>query len=479
MSDGDMFTASTAPLTFHNFLEKMRQPAAADLVRSIKSFIASFQVGQPDPERDSLRAQEFMTSSEGSFRTNPLWRNASEEEIEAAGEGLEKYLMTKLYARTFAVTEEDKKEDAAVYNRTVALAFMRPEHLDIPLHYRNEQCWLLAQKELQKINQYKAPRDKLVCILNCCRVISNLLNVSADENSPPGADDFLPVLIYVVMKANPPQLNSNLEYILRFRLASRLRSEAQYFFTNLVSAVSFIKTVQATMLTDVSNEEFDRNMQLAGLGSESASEGLASVFGGVDTASPQERPRSGSATSTVANEPHAEELKSMEKEYSQESLNTADTFRNADFSGEGRKLSIATLSDCPSDLVALEAAGKRLLHNTDSSEKLQHKHPFLHTSVNDLRVSNVETLLQAYKDIVMKYEGLSLAVSSKAAMQSSGLTADAEVPAQPDSQQDEITSGLTETPTEAAPRIHPDDVAANSSPLAETATQAGSEEEAL
>lgn len=60
----------------------------------------------------------------------------------------------------------------------------------------------LAQKELQKINMYKAPRDKLVCILNCCKVINNLLlnaSIALNEN-PPGADEFLPVLIYVTIK---------------------------------------------------------------------------------------------------------------------------------------------------------------------------------------------------------------------------------------------------------------------------------------
>jgi hypothetical protein len=60
----------------------------------------------------------------------------------------------------------------------------------------------LAQKELQKINLYKAPRDKLPCILNCCKAINNLLlNASVMSNdNPPGADEFLPVLIYVTIK---------------------------------------------------------------------------------------------------------------------------------------------------------------------------------------------------------------------------------------------------------------------------------------
>lgn len=63
----------------------------------------------------------------------------------------------------------------------------------------------LAEKELQKINAFKAPREKLLCILNCCRVINNLLlNASMSENRVlAGADDFLPVLIYVTIKASP------------------------------------------------------------------------------------------------------------------------------------------------------------------------------------------------------------------------------------------------------------------------------------
>jgi Vacuolar sorting protein 9 (VPS9) domain len=41
-----------------------------------------------------------------------------------------------------------------------------------------------------------------VCILNCCKVINNLLvNASfASGQNAPGADEFLPVLIYVTIK---------------------------------------------------------------------------------------------------------------------------------------------------------------------------------------------------------------------------------------------------------------------------------------
>lgn len=69
-------------------------------------------------------------------------------------------------------------------------------------------CVLNQCVELLKINNYKAPRDKLICILNCCKVIYGLMkHMSIDE----GADMFLPLLIYVVIHANPPRLISNVQ----------------------------------------------------------------------------------------------------------------------------------------------------------------------------------------------------------------------------------------------------------------------------
>lgn len=252
---------------FDSFLDRMRNPASLDLVRSIKSFIVSFSYTASNPETDGKRIQEFFQTMEDAIRDHPLWASSSDDETDNALEGLEKYVMTKLHSRTFASTPEDVKIDAEISEKISLLqTFLRPQHLDIPSALQNEAAWLLAEKELKKINAFKAPRDKLLCIINCSRVINNLLlNASISEDHVPGgADDFLPVLIYVTIKANPPQLHSNLKSIQLYRRQSKLVSEAAYYLTNLVSAKSFILDLNAKSLS-IEESEFMESMEAARL----------------------------------------------------------------------------------------------------------------------------------------------------------------------------------------------------------------------
>lgn len=65
---------------------------------------------------------------------------------------------------------------------------------------------------------------------------------------PTGADDFLPVLIYVVLKAQPKNPMSNIEFIRDFRLPHRLRGEEDYYFTAYDSALAFLEKLDASHL---------------------------------------------------------------------------------------------------------------------------------------------------------------------------------------------------------------------------------------
>ena len=254
------------PLTFQTFLEKMRQPSAGALVRDVKTFIASLDddAAERDAARVGRRVQAFLERTEASFVQHPAWRGASASELEASGEGLEKYVMTKAHARVFGRGKRDEARDEALRRRIGAMReIVTAQHLDVAETAHAAASWALAESELGKMNQFKAPRDKLVCVLNTCRIINNTLTTR--QGSDGGADDFLPVLVYVTLRANPERLESNLRYIQRFRGESRLVSEAAYFFTNLVSAVRFLGRARASDFTGVNETEFDAALERAGV----------------------------------------------------------------------------------------------------------------------------------------------------------------------------------------------------------------------
>ncbi|KAL3026490.1 hypothetical protein AAZX31_04G234100 [Glycine max] len=301
--------------------------------------------------------------------------------------------MTKLFARVFASLPDDVKFDDQLSEKMALIQqFIRPENLDIKPAFQNESSWLLAQKELQKINMYKAPRDKLVCILNCCRVISNLLlNASvASRENPPGADEFLPVLIYVTIKANPPQLHSNLLYIQRFRHQSRLVAEAAYYFTNMLSAESFISNIDAKAIS-MDEAEFEGNMEFA-----------RAMLSGIsaDTQDP------GSPYQNNGHHTRAEPTKHKALiDHNDPALRTPSSVvksesKKVTFADESLITKVPSLSD-------LENKGASMILKEDKLNAVFGEFPYLFASVGDLTVGDVEDLLNNYKQLVFKYVSLS------------------------------------------------------------------------
>jgi hypothetical protein len=74
---------------------------------------------------------------------------------------------------------------------------------------------------------------------------SSNINEADDD---PGADDFFPIFIWVVMQANVPNLLSHCEFIQAFHNPFRLMGRAGYCLVNLQSACEFIISVEADSL---------------------------------------------------------------------------------------------------------------------------------------------------------------------------------------------------------------------------------------
>lgn len=278
------------PFDFHRFLEQLRHKSADPVARFLRSFLTEFGKKQWLVHEQVKLISDFLAFITNKMAQCDVWREVSDNEFENAKEGMEKLVMNRLYSQTFSPAipsppqpprsrgkrkelekvlgpgrrgqhQEDVERDDILAQKIRIYGWVREEHLDIPPVGPNGERFLrLAQQELLKIKGYRAPRDKVICILNCCKVIFGLLkNATSSDTS---ADSFVPLLIYVVLQANPDHLVSNIQYILRFRNQDKLSGEAGYYLSSLSGAIQFIEGLDRTTLT-ISDEDFEKHVEQA------------------------------------------------------------------------------------------------------------------------------------------------------------------------------------------------------------------------
>ena len=277
------------PFDFHRFLEQLRHKSADPVAKFLRSFLTEFGKKQWMAHEQVKIIGDFLTFIANKMAQCEVWRGTSDTEFDNAKEGMEKLVMNRLYSQTFSPAipspqpprnkgkkkeaekfvgpgrrgqhQEDIERDDILAQKVRIYGWVTEEHLDIPsVGSSGEKFLKLAQQELLKIKGYRAPRDKVICVLNCCKVIFGLLKSSKARDT--SADSFVPLLIYVVLKANPDHLVSNIQYILRFRNQEKLGGEAGYYLSSLSGAIQFIESLDRTSLS-VSDEEFEKNVEVA------------------------------------------------------------------------------------------------------------------------------------------------------------------------------------------------------------------------
>ncbi|KAF2645180.1 hypothetical protein P280DRAFT_465090 [Massarina eburnea CBS 473.64] len=274
------------PFDFHRFLEQLRHRTADPVAKFLRSFLLEFGKKQWMVHEQVKIIADFLEFISKKMAQCDVWRTVSDAEFDNAREGMEKLVMNRLYSQTFSPAipppepllsksrrrpepahpgrrgqhQEDVERDEVLSQKVRIYTWVKEEHLDIPsVGDKGKKFLHLAQQELLKMKSYRAPRDKVICILNCCKVIFGYLRTSSSDMS---ADAFVPLLIYTVLQANPDHLVSNVQYIMRFRNQDKLGGEAGYYISSLMGAIQFIEGLDRTSLT-ITDEAFEKNVEAA------------------------------------------------------------------------------------------------------------------------------------------------------------------------------------------------------------------------
>ena len=169
----------------------------------------------------------------------------SQSQMDTCRVAVERSVVAHIYYHAmYPNGEADVSRDVVLADHINKLAVeITPNHRDLRVgkQYHYEAPWPSAQAELGQLAAFKTPKDKVACVVRCCQTIMNLLSLSA-KSSVPAADDFLPVLVFVVVKANPPSLLSTVQYVESF-YGNRVSGEDHYWWMQFVAAIEFIKTM--------------------------------------------------------------------------------------------------------------------------------------------------------------------------------------------------------------------------------------------
>ncbi|XP_035290123.1 rab5 GDP/GTP exchange factor isoform X1 [Anguilla rostrata] len=244
---------------FVDFLKNLQKPGR-EIHKQSRAFIENM-ANKKDLGADELSecVQDFYQNMSDRLMTH---FKGSTERVERVMDQVEKYIMTRLYKNVFCPeTTDDEKKDLATQHRIRALHWVTIQMLCVPVDEEIPEVSdnvVKAITDVIEMDSKRVPRDKLACITRCSKHIFTAIKIT--KNEPASADDFLPTLIYIVLKANPPRLQSNIQYITRFCNPSRLMTgEDGYYFTNLCCAVAFIEKLDAQSL-NLSAEDFERYM---------------------------------------------------------------------------------------------------------------------------------------------------------------------------------------------------------------------------
>ncbi|CAG9821976.1 unnamed protein product [Phaedon cochleariae] len=235
-----------------------------DLLKCAQSIVTEIFCGLDTKPIEDLAeiAQNYYNKYDNRLLTNTVYQVVPSDVKDQLLDFFEKYSMMSLYRFLFCppfTNDEDK--DLAIQGRIRKLSWVNAHHLDCCISETSIEVRDLvysAINDLLGMDSMKTPQEKLTCVVKCCQSVVKVLQHC--QGGPVSADEFLPALIFVVLKANPARLKSNILYVTRFCNDTRLmQGEAGYYFTNLCCAVSFIENLTAESL-NMPAQEFEAYM---------------------------------------------------------------------------------------------------------------------------------------------------------------------------------------------------------------------------
>ncbi|KAK6304703.1 hypothetical protein J4Q44_G00252890 [Coregonus suidteri] len=105
------------------------------------------------------------------------------------------------------------------------------------------------QLKLMTLHQEYSPQKKIDLLLKTCKIIYESMSIGCPAGRAHGADDFLPVLMYVLARSNMAFLLLDVEYMMELMDPALQLGEGSYYLTTMYGALEHIKNYDKQVVT--------------------------------------------------------------------------------------------------------------------------------------------------------------------------------------------------------------------------------------
>ena len=176
---------------------------------------------------------------------------SDELNVNEIAEKIEDHILRQIYKDVFPTTLE---QDNNFYYRTKCLEWVTPEQLEIKKVYFNQLGFAISC--IRKIDEARSVLDKLNLIINAHTSINNTIKFSSGKDDDSGQDEMTPIFQYIILKAHPRRMYSNINYLKCF-LGDNLTDSRGFLLSQIESATSYINNINCDQLK-ISKNEFEK-----------------------------------------------------------------------------------------------------------------------------------------------------------------------------------------------------------------------------
>uniref|UniRef100_A0AAZ3S2I8 Ras and Rab interactor 3 n=1 Tax=Oncorhynchus tshawytscha TaxID=74940 RepID=A0AAZ3S2I8_ONCTS len=105
------------------------------------------------------------------------------------------------------------------------------------------------QLKLMTLHQEYSPQKKIDLLLKTCKIIYESMSIGCPSGRAYGADDFLPVLMYVLARSNMAFLLLDVEYMMELMDPALQLGEGSYYLTTTYGVLEHIKNYEKQVVT--------------------------------------------------------------------------------------------------------------------------------------------------------------------------------------------------------------------------------------